>query len=56
MTQLLSADDNRKQIEIDNELPVLIKLGCGAVSGATAQTGGQERNYEYLYFSLANYY
>ncbi len=35
---VLQGDDNREQVEIDNDLPVMLKLTCGAVSGACAQT------------------
>ena len=39
MTRLLSDLDHREQVVIDSELPVVMKLACGALSGACAQSG-----------------
>ncbi|CAI7990344.1 Mitochondrial adenine nucleotide transporter ADNT1 [Geodia barretti] len=39
MLQLLEDDDNRQQVELDSELPVGWKLGCGAIAGALGQSG-----------------
>ena len=39
MTRLLSDLDHRDQVVIDSELPVSVKLLCGALSGASAQSG-----------------
>lgn len=39
MSRLLEDDDNRKQVELDSELPVRWKLGCGAIAGAVGQSG-----------------
>lgn len=38
MTRVLNDNDTRDQMMLDEELPVLTKLLCGAVSGATAQS------------------
>lgn len=38
LSRLLSVDDQRDQVVVDNELPVRWKLSCGAISGATAQS------------------
>lgn len=39
MSQFLSDEDHRDQVIIDSELPVILKLTCGAISGACAQSG-----------------
>ena len=38
MRQHVEAGDDRQQVVIDDELPMIMKLGCGATSGACAQT------------------
>lgn len=38
MKYVLSDRDNRHQVTLDQEIPVYLKLSCGAVSGATAQS------------------
>ena len=38
MSRVFSQDDTRHQSELDEEIPVLLKLTCGATSGATAQS------------------
>ena len=39
MQRLLDVSDQRDQVELDVDLPVLWRLSCGAVSGAVAQSG-----------------
>ena len=39
MSRLLDDHDNRAQVELDSELPVKWKLGCGAIAGAVGQSG-----------------
>ena len=39
MSRLLEEGDDRKQVELDSELPVRWKLGCGAIAGAIGQSG-----------------
>ena len=38
MTSRFSDSDHREQVVLDDQLPVLAKLCCGAVAGATAQS------------------
>lgn len=38
MNRVLNDNDTRNQMVLDEELPVLTKLLCGAISGATAQS------------------
>ena len=38
MSNVFSIDDKRHQSQLDGEIPVLWKLTCGAVSGASAQS------------------
>ena len=39
MSRLLDDSDVRQQVELDSELPVRWKLLCGAIAGATGQSG-----------------
>ena len=38
MSSRFSDSDHREQVVLDDKLPVLAKLCCGAVAGATAQS------------------
>ena len=44
MDRLITKDDVRDQVYLDDELPSLVKLICGGISGAVAQTGTGENN------------
>lgn len=39
MLRVMDASDQRDQVELDVDLPVLWRLSCGALSGAVAQSG-----------------
>lgn len=39
MSYVMEKDDHREQLLMDNELLVTWKLTCGAIAGATAQSG-----------------
>ena len=39
MQRMMDASDQRDQVELDVDLPVLWRLSCGALSGAVAQSG-----------------
>ena len=39
MQRMMDASDQRDQVELDVDLPVLWRLSCGALSGAIAQSG-----------------
>lgn len=39
MSHVLEKDDKRDQLLVDNDLRVTWKLTCGAIAGATAQSG-----------------
>lgn len=41
MSHVLEEDDKRDQLLVDNDLRVTWKLTCGAIAGATAQSGKQ---------------
>ena len=41
MSHVLEKEDKRDQLLVDNDLQVTWKLTCGAIAGATAQTGKQ---------------
>ena len=41
MSHVLEKDDKRDQLLVDNDLRVTWKLTCGAIAGATAQSGKQ---------------
>lgn len=38
MNNIFSTDDTRSQLMLDEEMPMLWKMTCGAISGATAQS------------------
>lgn len=38
MSRVFDDDDHREQVAIDDELPITLKLMCGALAGATAQS------------------
>lgn len=39
MLWLLDDGDDRQQVELDSEMPIKWKLGCGAIAGAVGQSG-----------------
>ena len=39
MQRVMDVNDQRDQVELDVDLPVLWRLSCGALSGAVAQSG-----------------
>ena len=41
MSRVMEKEDHREQLLLDSELLVTWKLTCGAIAGATAQSGEQ---------------
>ena len=39
MSWLLEEGDSRQQVVLDSQLPIRWKLACGAIAGATGQSG-----------------
>ena len=52
MSHVLEKDDKRDQLLVDNDLRVTWKLTCGAIAGATAQSGKQSHYRQYIDFDL----
>ena len=52
MSHVLEKDDKRDQLLVDNDLQVTWKLTCGAIAGATAQSGKQSHYRQYIDFDL----
>ena len=51
MQRMMDASDQRDQVELDVDLPVLWRLSCGALSGAIAQSGQYSHSVMHSYAS-----